>query len=90
MKLFSIIFLLTNLYLSAQTADEIISKAENLIKGKSAHGTIIMTITTPYYTRELEMESWWVGNEKALIVTKSPKNDYKNPSFNDASVLERF
>ena len=67
--------------LLAQTANEIIDKAENLIKGKSAHGVIEMSITTPDYERTLKMESWWVGNEKALIVVKSPRKEAGNKTL---------
>lgn len=64
-----------------QTAEEIVSKAENDIKGKSSYGTIEMIIKTPDYTRSLKMDSWWVGNEKALIVTKSPAKGEGNKTL---------
>ncbi len=64
-----------------QTAEEIISKAENDIKGKSSQAIIEMKITTPDYTRTLKMESWWVGNEKALIVTKAPAKEAGNKTL---------
>jgi len=66
---------------SAQTADEIIKKSENLIKGSSSHGTFQMKVITPDYTRTLKMESWWIGNEKALIVIKSPKKEAGNKTL---------
>jgi outer membrane lipoprotein-sorting protein len=81
MKLTLILTLLLTFSISAQSADEIINKAEKLIKGESAHGIIEMTITTPDFTRTLKMESWWVGNEKALIVTKSPKKERGNKTL---------
>jgi len=81
MKLTLIITMLLTCSISAQSADEIINKAENLIKGESAHGIIEMTITTPDFTRTLKMESWWVGNEKALIATKSPKKERGNKTL---------
>lgn len=62
----------------SQTAEEIIQKAEDSIKGDSAHGTIEMTVVTPNYTRAMRMESWWEGNEKALIVIQSPKKEAGN------------
>lgn len=67
--------------LLSQTADEIIYKAENVIKGKSSQGTIEMTVVTPDYERTLKMESWWVGNEKALIVMKSPRKERGNKTL---------
>ncbi len=65
----------------AQTAEEIVSKAENDIKGKSSYGTIEMIITTPDFTRTLKMESWWIGNEKALIVTIAPIKEAGNKTL---------
>ncbi len=67
--------------LSSQSAEEIIRKSENLIKGKSCQGTFVMTVETPDYTRRMEMESWWVGNEKALIVIKSPTKEAGNKTL---------
>ena len=67
--------------LNAQTAEEIIKKAEDLIKGNSAHGTIEMHIVTPDYERTMKMESWWVGNEKALIEILSPRKEEGNKTL---------
>ncbi len=65
----------------AQTADEIIKKAEDAVKGKSSQAEIKMVIETPDYTRTLEMKSWWIGNEKALIVTEAPKREEGNKTL---------
>jgi outer membrane lipoprotein-sorting protein len=59
-------------------AREIIEKSENLLKGVSSKGTFRMTIVTPEYTRTMTMESWWEGNEKALIVVMSPRREAGN------------
>ncbi len=74
-------FLLTVNCIYAQTAEEIIKKAEDEVKGKTSHAVIEMTISTPDYTRSLKMESWWVGNEKALIVTKAPAKEAGNKTL---------
>jgi outer membrane lipoprotein-sorting protein len=65
----------------AQTAEEIIRKAEGLMKGKTSRGTFVMTVVTPDYTRKMEMDSWWVGSEKALIVIKSPAREAGNKTL---------
>lgn len=65
----------------AQTAEEIIAKSEDHIKGKTCRGTFSMTVVTPHYTRTMEMESWWIGNEKALIVIRSPKKEAGNKTL---------
>lgn len=77
MILFPVVFF----SLHAQDAKEIITKAENVIKGKTAHGTIEMTVVNPDFSRTLKMESWWQGNEKALIVIKSPKREEGNKTL---------
>jgi outer membrane lipoprotein-sorting protein len=65
----------------AQNAEEIIEKSENLLKGNTSRGTFKMTVVTPDYDRTLTMESWWVGNEKALIVIQSPKREAGNKTL---------
>ena len=67
--------------LHAQSADEIIRRAEDKIKGKTSEGTFTMTIETPDYTRSLEMQSWWVENNKALIVIKAPPREAGNKTL---------
>lgn len=65
----------------SQTAQQIVSRSENLLKGKDSKGKFRMTITTPEYTRTMEMDSWWVGNEKALIVVTAPKREAGNKTL---------
>jgi len=81
-KKLSLIFTLLLPFVTySQTAEEIIRRAENAVKGKTAHGVFEMSVVTPDYQRTLKMESWWVGNEKALIVIKSPKKDAGNKTL---------
>lgn len=83
MKTIALLLLIVFAYkpLVAQSAEEIIQKAENAVKGKTSHAEIEMIIKTPDYTRDLKMESWWVGNEKALIVTKAPVKEKGNKTL---------
>ena len=66
------------LLLLAQDASEIIRRSEDAIKGETSQGTFEMSVTTPSYTRTMVMDSWWVGNDKALIAIKSPKKEAGN------------
>ncbi len=75
------LFLLTVSVSLAQTAQEIIRRSEDLLKGKTSRGTFTMTIETPDYTRTMEMDTWWVGNEKALIVVTSPRREAGNKTL---------
>ncbi len=56
-------------------------RSEDLVKGESCKGTFRMTVTTPEYTRTMDMDSWWIGNEKALIVIRSPKREAGNKTL---------
>ncbi len=65
----------------SQTAEQIIAKAEDLVKGTSCKGSFTMTVVSPSYTRTVKMDSWWVGNEKALIVVRYPKKEEGNKTL---------
>lgn len=67
--------------LLSQSAREIVMRSEDLLKGKTSKGTFRMTIVTPDFTRTMEIESWWVGNEKALIVILSPRREAGNKTL---------
>ena len=70
-----IILLLTTLTLNAQTALEIIEKAEDNFRGTSNIAEVKMTIERPKWTREMTMKSWTVGEEYALILVQGPVRD---------------
>ncbi len=61
--------------LFSQNAYDIIDKAENSFKGDNSRGSFTMVVTTPDFTRTVKMDSWWVGNDKALIVITAPKKE---------------
>ncbi|MDQ1265206.1 MAG: Outer rane lipoproteinsorting protein [Bacteroidota bacterium] len=79
-----ILFLLLMLSAAAvysQTAEDIVKKAEDAVKGESSYGTFTMNIVTPDYSRSMTMKTWWVGNEKALIVVVAPLKDKGNKTL---------
>ncbi|RCK77558.1 MAG: Outer membrane lipoprotein-sorting protein [Ignavibacteriae bacterium] len=76
-----ILILATHQLSISQSAYEIVKKSEEILKGKTSKGRFKMTVITPEYTRTMEMESWWVENEKALIVIKSPKREAGNKTL---------
>jgi len=67
--------------LVSQTAEQVVTRSENLLKGETSKGSFRMTIVTPDYTRTMEMDSWWVGNEKALILITSPRREAGNKTL---------
>lgn len=73
--------LLWSAHLWAQTAEEIVKESEDLMKGTSSKGKFRMTVVTPDYTRTMEMDSWWVGNDKALIVITAPQREAGNKTL---------
>lgn len=67
--------------LIAEDVIKIIEKAEDSFKGESSSGRFTMHVVTPDYERTMVMNSWWVGNEKALIIIESPAKDKGNKTL---------
>ncbi len=61
--------------LSAQTAADIIKKADEKMQGKSNRGTMKMTIVRPKWTREITMKTWGKGTEYSLVLITAPARD---------------
>ena len=77
----SLLCLLATLPGRAQSAEEVVRRSEDILKGKTSKGTFRMIIETPDFTRSMEMDTWWVGNEKALIVVTSPRREAGNKTL---------
>ncbi len=69
------------LVIYAETASEIIDKAENQAKGETMIGTFTMNIVRPDYTRTIKMKNWNKGNDKALIEIIAPKKEAGNKTL---------
>lgn len=57
------------------TAKEIITKADEKVRGKTSQGTMKMTIIRPSWTREMTLKSWSKGTEYSLILVTAPARD---------------
>ncbi len=57
------------------TAGEIIRKVDILMRGKSAHSIMEMTIVNPKWTRTLKMETWEKDRKKTLVRILAPKKE---------------
>jgi outer membrane lipoprotein-sorting protein len=66
---------------TGQSALEIIQRAEEMLKGETSQGTFRMTVVTPNYTRVMEMDTYWQGNEKALVTINSPRREAGNKTL---------
>ncbi|MCK5537142.1 MAG: outer membrane lipoprotein-sorting protein [Bacteroidales bacterium] len=69
-----IVSLLFSGSLLAQTATEIIKKADAKMKGETFYGEMSMTIVRPTWKRTVKFKTWGLGNEYSLaLVTYPPK-----------------
>jgi outer membrane lipoprotein-sorting protein len=60
--------------LQAQTATEIIKKADAKMRGETFYGEMSMTIVRPTWERTVKFKSWGMGSEFSLaLVTYPPK-----------------
>ncbi len=58
-----------------RTAEEIIDEVDQLLRGRSSRGTVVMEIVTEHWTRSMEMRIWSLGTDYALIRVLSPRKD---------------
>jgi len=57
------------------TGKEIVRRQEDLMRGNSLSGRYIMTVTTPSWTRTLELDVWEKTREKTFIRILSPAKE---------------
>jgi len=55
--------------------DEVIDYIDDLYRAQSSYSLMRMTVVRERGTRELEMESWSLGDDEALIVIRSPARE---------------
>lgn len=60
---------------SAQSALEIVEKAENKLRGDQSYSEMSMTIVRPRWERTIRMKSWARGTKNSLILITSPARD---------------
>lgn len=59
----------------AQTAYEIVKKADDKMQGNSNKSEMRMTIVRPDWKREVTMKGWSLGREYSLILITGPARD---------------
>lgn len=69
------ILLLCLSYGKAQTAIEIVRKADEKLRGASSYGEAVMRIVRPDWTREIGMKMWSLGTKRSLVFITSPARD---------------
>ena len=53
----------------------ILDHVDELWRGNASHTSMTMTVSTKHYNRNMTLEGWSLGEEKALVVIKAPKKD---------------
>ena len=70
-----VLFAVTPHLLTAQTATEVITKADEKMQGKTNRGTMTMKIVRPKWTREITMKVWGKGVDYSLVLITQPARD---------------
>ena len=69
--LFNFFFIL----LHAQTAREIVQKADEKMRGNTSQATITIKTIRPTWSREMTVKTWMKGTDLAMILVQSPAKD---------------
>lgn len=77
MKQFGIIIILLSFWMAGfgQSAEEIVRKADERVRGESSYAEMTMTIVRPNWTRDMSLRSWSKGDELALILVTAPASE---------------
>ncbi len=60
---------------AAPDAKKILDAMDDMYRGDSAHGKMVMSVQTANWSRTLELEFWSKGEERSLIRILSPKKE---------------
>jgi len=58
-----------------ESARDIVDRVDQLLRGKSSHGTLTMNVVTADWSRSLQLEIWSLGTEYALVRVLAPRKD---------------
>jgi len=61
--------------LPAQTAGEIVQKADEKMRGSTMQAEMIIKTIRPAWSREMQCKTWMKGNNLAMILIQSPAKD---------------
>ncbi|MCB0644033.1 MAG: outer membrane lipoprotein-sorting protein, partial [Phaeodactylibacter sp.] len=73
--LLPLLFSLTAFQTGNPDPKEIIRKSEDKLNGKTAQGTMKMTIVRPTWKREMTMKTWSKGQEYSMVLITGPARD---------------
>ena len=75
LKLLLIYMLLLTTFVFAESAQEIVKKANDLIRANSSYSEISMKIVKPDWSRELEMKIWSLEPDFSLVLITKPAKE---------------
>jgi len=58
-----------------QSAEDIINRMEDVMRGESSYAEMTMTVERPRYEREMSMKAWAMGEDYSLILITDPARD---------------
>lgn len=70
-----LLLILVSITIRAQSAIDIIRKADEKMRGTSSHSVMKMTVVRPDWKREITMKGWSLGTEYSLILITAPARD---------------
>lgn len=57
------------------SVNQVVAHIDNLWRSTASHATMTMTVVRPRGTRTLTLESWSLGDDRALIVIRAPARE---------------
>lgn len=75
MRLLFLILFLTFRFSFAQSAADIIRKADEKMRGKTSKAELIIRTVRPSWSREMNVKSWMKGTEWAMLLIQSPPKE---------------
>ena len=72
LKLILLIFMVSQNYLFAQDAKEIVRKSNELLRSKGSYSKITMKVIKPDWSREMEMKIWALEPDYSLLLITQP------------------
>ena len=70
-----IIALIMVTFVQAETAKEVVAKADELIKSKSSFTEMKMSVIKPDWSREMVMKVWALEPDYAMVLLTAPAKD---------------
>jgi outer membrane lipoprotein-sorting protein len=70
-----LLFILLSIFCSAQSAKEIVARADDKMRGKTSQAEMVIKTTRPTWTREMSVKTWMKGTEFAMILIQAPVKD---------------